>query len=550
MNRISTALPIMVNNYAKMFGVGVRMQGTTAYTNGRVITIPRLDIRDPVKARLAYGYLAHEAAHVRYTDFSVLSDRAVKNNNVMFALLNILEDNRIENLISKEYIGVYENLSLLNDYYEQDWQKFCADSEKTSLISVILAFIQTYSQSHCQKFLSSRKRAAALFFRLKIRIGSPELRVIAKMVRNISECRDSKEVLNICKDIYKLISSDKFEYKKELSYPSLDSLDADDMNNCASRQDAEAAKRGDRFSAELISFNLMTKNDPELATPSKSAGRIIEENGNGQSSSSREDLGQFEEKECQRGREDFLHQIDSTYGIRRALNSKVRSYVDSFGFATDKGNRIDPFKAQKIRVGEISIFKDRIRQSGFSTSVHILVDVSSSMLSSDGQELSRYEEACRVALMLSLALEGIDGIKSMCTYFPGTASEYEVALRSDERATYVAPRFDQKPRGSTPLAQALWYALEKACDLECRRNIILVITDGMPDSVSNVQNCFGFARDHSIEIYGISIRSEQILKLFENAKVIESAKELEKTSFSLITELFNVKPQTDEPDFL
>ena len=72
MNNLSNALPIMVNNYAKLFGVSVRIQGSTAYTNGKVITIPRLDIKNPIKARLAYGYLAHESAHIRYTDFSIL----------------------------------------------------------------------------------------------------------------------------------------------------------------------------------------------------------------------------------------------------------------------------------------------------------------------------------------------------------------------------------------------------------------------------------------------------------------------------------------------
>ncbi|MGN1280971.1 MAG: hypothetical protein ACI4UM_03600 [Succinivibrio sp.] len=550
MNIVSTALPIMVNSYAKIFGVGVRMQGTTAYTNGKVITIPRLDIRDPIKARLAYGYLAHESAHVRYTDFSVLSDKKIEKNSVLFALFNILEDNRIENLISKEYIGVYENLSLLNDYYEKDWQKFCSESQSVSLIRVILAFIQSYSQSYCQKFRSSRKRAAALYYRLRRRIGHSELKFISGRVKNISSCSNSSEVLSVCKEIYALMESENFEYLSDLSYPEIDRLDAEDRQECMRQLGSLSSKGSSRFTDELIAFNLQTKNDIELATPSKSAGKIIEENGNGQNSSSREDLGQFEEKECQRGRDDFIRQIDSSYGIRRALNSKVRSYVDTYGFTTDIGSRIDPFKAQKVRVGQTDIFKDRVKQSGFSTSVHILVDVSSSMLSSDGLDECRYEEACKVALMLSLALEGIDGIKSMCTYFPGVSSEFEVALRAEERASFVASRFDQKPRGSTPLAQALWYALEKASFLECSRNIIIVITDGMPDSITNVQNCFVFASEHDIEVYGISIRSEQILKLFENAKVIENARELEKTSFSLISELFALKKETDSLDLL
>ena len=48
----------------------------------------------------------------------------------------------------------------------------------------------------------------------------------------------------------------------------------------------------------------------------------------------------------------------------------------------------------------------------------------------------------------------------------------------------------------------------------------------MPDSVSNAQNCFSYAKENHIDIYGISIRSEIILKLFEKAQVIEVANEL------------------------
>ena len=192
-------------------------------------------------------------------------------------------------------------------------------------------------------------------------------------------------------------------------------------------------------------------------------------------------------------------------------------------------------------VCKIDIFKDKILQTGFSTSVHILVDVSSSMLSSDGNTHTRAEEACKVALMLCTALEGIDGIKVLATFFPGITTEFEIALSEKEKASRVAPRFDQRPRGSTPLAQALWYAFDKVKTLECNRNIVLVITDGMPDSVSNAQNCFSYAKENHIDIYGISIRSEIILKLFEKAQVIEGANELKEKAFSLVNSLFKVK---------
>ncbi len=545
MKDLTNALPIMVNNYAKLFGVTVRIQGTSAYTNGREITIPRLDIKNPVKARLAYGYLAHESAHIRYTDFEILKKEKIKDNLFLFSLFNILEDARIEKLISREYIGVYENLSLLNNYYEDDWKSFCNTLNVNTVLNVICAFIQTYSQSYHQKFHQSRHKAALIYFHLRKRISVRNLNKIAIWVKESVKAECSNDIYEICLKIYNLIKSDKFVYKSEFDkYKEKEDRD-DELCRIKDESKKLFNRAKDKVSSDFLrEYSKFRKscNDCDYnATPSKSGAEIIMENSNCKDSSSREDFGVIAEKICSPGRENFIDEVGNTYGIRNALHNKVRAYVDALGNSSVSGNRINPLKAQFISLGETRVFKDKILKKEFETAVHILVDVSSSMLSTDGGETTRCEDACKVALTLSLALEGIDGIKTMATYFPGDKSEYDVALKSDERASLVASRFDQKPRGSTPLAQALWYAFDKFQVIGYKRNIVLVVTDGMPDSVSNVQNCFDYATEHHIEIYGISIRSTMIQKLFKNASIIENASELQSKAFSLFAELFSLK---------
>lgn len=545
MNNLSHALPIMVNNYAKLFGVSVRIQGSTAYTNGRVITIPRLDIKNPIKARLAYGYLAHESAHIRYTDFSVLKKDKIRNNLFLFSLFNILEDSRIEALISKEYIGVYENLELLNNYYKDEWKSFCNTLGSISVLNVICAFIQCYSQSLCQKFTESRTKAALLYFHLRRRINIRDLNKIAALVKDCSLARDSEAVYKICLKIFQLLKNDRFSFKGDDSILKQQEDNDENFRNILDESRKNFNKSKDKISnaflREYARFRITSDDDDSKVTPSRNGAEIIQENSNSKTSSSREDFGVIAENICTPGRDDFIHEVSNTYGIRNALHNRVRAYVDSLGNCSSVGNRINPLKAQLISLGETRIFKDRIYKKEFETAIHILVDVSSSMLTSDGGPNSRCEDACKVALTLSLALEGIDGIKTMATYFPGQCSEYDVALKADERASMVASRFDQKPRGSTPLAQALWYSFDKFQEIGYSRNIVLVITDGMPDSVNNVKNCFDYAKEHHIEIYGISIRSELILKLFEHASIIENANELECKAFSLFSSLFDVK---------
>ena len=77
-------MPIIVANYAKVFNINVRMQGNFAYTDGKEIVIPRLNLTDERVARLAYGYLAHEAAHVRYTNFKIV--KSISGNFTFFSL--------------------------------------------------------------------------------------------------------------------------------------------------------------------------------------------------------------------------------------------------------------------------------------------------------------------------------------------------------------------------------------------------------------------------------------------------------------------------------
>src|SRR5574344_1161585 len=288
---MSQALPIMVNNYAKLFGITVKMQGSLAYTNGKVITIPRLDINNPVKSRLAYGFLAHESAHIRYTDFSLLKENKIKGFFLGFSLFNILEDSRIETLIAREYIGVYENLSLLNDYYE--------------------------------KFSSSRKRAAFLYFHLRKRITPKRINQIAKIVRKNAEAKNSHDVNELVTKILNVLVN--VDYSKE---PKLENqyCKNDDIYEEISEGGHEEKST---FVTEMIKFKRRTKDDITKVTPSKAPSTILEENSNCAISSSREDLGLFHENECPPGRSDFINDLADTYGLRRALSQKVRAYVES-----------------------------------------------------------------------------------------------------------------------------------------------------------------------------------------------------------------------------
>lgn len=109
---IRTALPIIASTLCQKFGVQIALEGEEAYTNGKRIVLPALTKTD-IDPTVIYGYLLHESGHVRHTTFNVKSKQG-HNAVLHHALLNILEDGRIEKKMCDEYAGGYHWIQTLD----------------------------------------------------------------------------------------------------------------------------------------------------------------------------------------------------------------------------------------------------------------------------------------------------------------------------------------------------------------------------------------------------------------------------------------------------
>ena len=147
------ALPIVAAAYGRKFGVKVQVGGTRACTDGKTIHIP--EIRDePVAKTLAWGYLTHEAAHVRFTDMEVYRATAIKSPLVK-TVLNILEDVRIENAILGPYPGSVRTLDETLGWLVHEGKTMAA-KEGDSPPRVLSAFLLTCCGIACDGKRSSR----------------------------------------------------------------------------------------------------------------------------------------------------------------------------------------------------------------------------------------------------------------------------------------------------------------------------------------------------------------------------------------------------------
>ena len=103
---LQRAMPIGSALGRKM-GVRVEVSGNKACTDGECIWIPAFDVDRPEQEALCWGFLTHEAAHVRYTDFYLDYEGSALRRR----LTNLLEDIRIEQKISREYPGAAVSLA-------------------------------------------------------------------------------------------------------------------------------------------------------------------------------------------------------------------------------------------------------------------------------------------------------------------------------------------------------------------------------------------------------------------------------------------------------
>ena len=554
------SLMMQVHNYAKLWGVVVRIQGSVAYTNGKCINIPRFNEQDEHSCRLACAYLAHESGHIAYSDFDLLG-KISSRKKLLYTLLNIVEDSRIEKIMSSKWIGVYENLSMLNQELSKIALKNLNDL-RNSTVNLIPRMLQITSWE-CQKYIQQYDTDHYILDTLK---DFPKLKdftyKLAELLLNAPMCNNTQDAYKLAKKIQALLT-DEYNTIKGTSAGDADikdNNDSDDNKGIEGNEDSadnesnkdsedkDSSVSSDDFDACAEIFGQST-----LASALESSFSSVITN-----STTREDLGII--SECPRvkaGSADWLHHTGLALKIN-SLTLALHNYVKAKTLATseqvDVGRRLNVKRAIRIPLGETRVWNKKTYDLDHNTSIHVLVDASSSMLSraSDGNfpdyKLTRCDHAKICAYCIAKALEGIPNTESQVTFFPAVCNKedrkddcgYEVGMckQANESVQRTLKYFDQSPSGSTPMAQAMAYALTKFKYSDKDRNILLIITDGMPDSISNVKEQLGQCEHLGIELRVLSINCEIAQKLFPNCVVTDASVLLDNAN-KVIKQLFN-----------
>ncbi|QLR05457.1 VWA domain-containing protein [Providencia rettgeri] len=544
---LKNALPIVAAAYGEKFGVKVLIQGQDAFTDGERIVIPTANPDDPHYQQIAWGYLAHEAAHIRHTNFEMVQKASSKP--IRKALLNIIEDVRIENELAKDYPGTRRSISQVIEYMV-DTQQMCVP-EQLEPASNLQAWLLFRLRCHFlgQKALTPLYQAVDE--RVRQLFPAAAMSRLSAMLTVVPSLASTGEVLKLVDAIVAML--------EEESRPPQDESDADngndmgqdasnDSNNSSDSQTPEtrssamgdAAETGDSDNSDQAD-NLREALEASAAQfePDTFAqvAEVLSEQAEGHQGVTPLSLPQAEQ--AMLGDEAILTlSASESAQIRARLRGMVQSSQDNRNHAKRHGLRVATHRLAASQAGESRLFIQRQPRIAPNAAVHLLVDISGSMGKPIGEGNRKYfHVANEAALALTMALEGIPGVVPAVSYFPGIHQEVSIALLPKQSVRHRAACFDQKPRGCTPMAQAMWFAANSLLAQKQKRKLMIVLTDGDPDDWAATHDIVDRCRRSGFELLGIGIQTRSVEKFFPQSIVINDVKDLKRELFEVTQQL-------------
>ncbi|TVL08732.1 hypothetical protein AYI82_10385 [Shewanella algae] len=544
---LKNALPIVAAAYGEKFGVKVLIQGQDAFTDGERIVIPTANPDDPHYQQIAWGYLAHEAAHIRHTNFDMVQKASSKP--IRKALLNIIEDVRIENELAKDYPGTRRSISQVIEYMV-DTQQMCVP-EQLEPASNLQAWLLCRLRCHFlgQKALTPLYQAVDE--RVRQLFPAAAMSRLSAMLTAVPSLGSTGEVLKLVDAIVAMLEEESRPPQDESDADNGNDIGQDSSNDSNSSSDSQTPETGSSATGDAAetgdSDNSDQADNLRQALEASAAqfepdtfaqvAEVLSEQAEGHQGVTPLSLPQAEQ--AMLGDEAILTlSASESAQIRARLRGMVQSSQDNRNHAKRYGLRVATHRLAASQAGESRLFIQRQPRIAPNAAVHLLVDISGSMGKPIGEGNRKYfHVANEAALALAMALEGIPGVVPAVSYFPGIHQEVSIALLPKQSVRHRAACFDQKPRGCTPMAQAMWFAANSLLAQKQKRKLMIVLTDGDPDDWAATHDIVDRCRRSGFELLGIGIQTRSVEKFFPQSIVINDVKDLKRELFEVTQQL-------------
>lgn len=526
------SLPITAKSLADKFGVNFCFEGNAVpHTDGSTIVLPILSEESTLGDKEVFlGFLIHECAHVRLTDFRSLPPTGLAN---LFSATNMLEDCRIEEITCKNFFGAIYLLNKAHLKSVEGWEYERLNNVTLMLVWAMM-FIKTKLSIFFPKFTNLESVLGNI---LETRLPGLKARAEALLTKEFASADTTHKIGELAQKLLDLYETDKKERAEE---KKSDSARSSKEAGKSGAQNSDKPKSG-KHKIEVIEdtpldisrkfkqlavqsaekFSTEHKR-PAIMLANESAARIKDT----LRSSSPESTNLFRQKA-----------LGLTQGLRRGLESLIQTQsMQNLGNGRN-GRRLDFGNLNKLSTWDMRIFRSPILLKSKRTIVHILLDRSGSMTKDDAQM------AKIAAYALLETLDRIPQTKAQLSAFP--------AITKDTGRVTVVP-LGEKPRtfasiiqglstfGYTPFVTAMEEVRSVLATQEADKKIVLVITDGMfSEADSEVEKLRASFDKDGIRTGAIGIKTEGNLLMFfgKNFECVESISRLPGAVFSLAKKL-------------
>lgn len=204
--------------------------------------------------------------------------------------------------------------------------------------------------------------------------------------------------------------------------------------------------------------------------------------------------------------------------LRMKLVSEMQALTQREVSVRDKGRRISSRHLARIGTGDGRIFRHQSEVVAIDTAAVLVTDVSASM-----KDCHRIVLACQALHATTVAMAGIDGVQCAATAFPGN----HVLKPFGSGAFKHLENFHLVADGwSTPLDEGVLLAHRMLLTQNVGRRMMIVLTDGEPDSEAEAELAILTAERAGIEVFGLGIQTDAGKGLFRHWLSITDVAEL------------------------
>lgn len=522
---VMQSLPLVAAVLGNRYGVEVSIGGNEASTNGREIRLPSLPVNcDATVMGLVRGYIDHESAHVRETDFEAI--KGAQLTPLERHIMNSIEDWRVENKLTAVFPGCRGNVKWLIRYFFGSDYKNKGGTITTLLPDWVLLTVRGWDESSAA--LARDQVEALIDVRFPGLLG--KLKTVMQEVRD--HCSSTAESISYAKKIVAIVT----KQKTATCAISPQYLQGENGRQQVAQVDLDGVVKPGEKQPDSIGelTGLLGASQEELP---KTFGDILSEKltSSIRLNPKRDKLI----KVAKVGTKTFTaFPLEDQPEIRKAesaLRIRIQCLLQARAIKNERigrQGRLEPRRLSRMKCGDLKIFRSGVKKEGMNTAVHLLLDCSGSMR-------KKMQLTTKVCGALVKALDSVEGINVGVTAFPARtddqSGEWNGVYPVVVHGANAHSEFSTSARGGTPMGEAIWWVLQKMVLITEDRKIVLIITDGYPDSKENVRAALKAGKELGCEIYGLGVEFSGITDLFQaDSCYVEDISELPPAIFQLL----------------